>query len=203
MPQSFQSIVINRSALNQSSINQSFARSVHATSAANARQDVGVDKRRFVREGHRELELVRRLRTRSLTQRCPIDGPVHLAIQSIYGIGPSKARVICGDLGLNPNTPLQSINQEGFIKLRTLIEARFEPKHIQEKALGQRILAKIKIGSYQGIRHTQLLPVHGQRTQTNAKNAKKFARIRASAFQLPLFNKKKGQKVEAAGAAKK
>lgn len=122
--------------------------------------------------------------------------PVCLALQSIYGIGEYQSRIICGDLGLNPHTPVNQLPMTGFFTLRQMIESRFDPKHLQQKELGKAIMDKIRIGSYQGVRHTQMLPVRGQRTQTNAKNVRKFARLRAAAYQLPIYNRKKAKVVK-------
>ena len=116
--------------------------------------------------------------------------PVVLALRSVYGIGPHKARLLCGQLGVNPTTPLHALHAS-FQRIKQYVESNFQPRHIEEKSLAARILHKVKIGSYQGIRHTQCLPVRGQRTQTNARTQRKLGRQRMIAYNIPAFNKKK------------
>ena len=113
-----------------------------------------------------------------------------LALQSLYGIGLSTARRVCGELGLNPQTQLRLLSPASFSSLRAHVESRFEPRHIAEREQQRRILDKVRIGSYAGIRHAQCLPVRGQRTQTNARTQRKLGRQRQLAFGLPAFNKK-------------
>lgn len=55
---------------------------------------------------------------------------------------------------------------------------------------GDNILAKVRMGSYQGLRHQMCLPVHGQRTHTNAKTQRKLGVRRAQMFNIPLLSKK-------------
>ena len=57
-------------------------------------------------------------------------------------------------------------------------------------ASGDNILAKVRMGSYQGLRHQMCLPVHGQRTHTNAKTQRKLGVRRAQMFNIPLLSKK-------------
>ena len=117
--------------------------------------------------------------------------PLVLALRGVYGVGRHRARLLCGQLGLNPNTPLSSVTQTAFSAVKQLVEASFQPRHIEERGLAARILHKVKIGCYAGIRHTQCLPVRGQRTQTNARTQRKLGRQRMVAFNIPAFNKKK------------
>ena len=116
--------------------------------------------------------------------------PLVWALRGVYGVGAHSARLLCGQLGLNPNTPLRSLHAS-FPAIKQHIEQHYQPRHIAEKAIAARILHKVKIGSYEGIRHTQSLPVRGQRTQTNARTQRKLGRQRMIAFNIPAFNKKK------------
>ena len=117
--------------------------------------------------------------------------PLVLALRGVYGIGAHRARVVCGQLGLNPHTPLRTLQQPAFQRLKQHVEAAFQPRHIEERAVAAAILHKVRIGCYAGIRHTQCLPVRGQRTQTNARTQRKLGRQRMIAYNLPAFNKKK------------
>ena len=116
--------------------------------------------------------------------------PLVLALRGVYGIGAHRARVVCGQLGVNPSTPLASLHAS-FARLKAHIEQHFQPRHIQERVIAASILQKVKIGSYAGIRHSQCLPVRGQRTQTNARTQRKLGRQRMIAYNIPAFNKKK------------
>ena len=116
--------------------------------------------------------------------------PLSLALRGVYGIGAHTARSVCGALGCNPHTPLSELSAS-FHRIKAHVESHFQPRHIVEKQLAARILDKVRIGSYQGIRHTQCLPVRGQRTQTNARTQRKLGRQRMIAYNIPAFNKKK------------
>ena len=116
--------------------------------------------------------------------------PCSCPLQSVYGIGLFRARELCGVLGLNPRAKTSTLGT-AFTRLRALIESSYPPRHIAEKELASRVLEKVRIGCYVGIRHAQALPVRGQRTQTNAKNQRKMGRQRQVAMNLPTFNKKK------------
>ena len=116
--------------------------------------------------------------------------PLELSLQSVYGVGRFRARELCGQLGLNPQAVTASLGQS-WERVRLHIEARYPPRHLAEKVEAAAILQKVRIGSYQGIRHAQALPVRGQRTQTNAKTQKKMGRQRQASFAIPTYNKKK------------
>ena len=122
----------------------------------------------------------------------PVDEtkPLWLSLQSVYGVGLFRAREICGLLGLNPHTKTSTLGAS-FTRVRAHVEAAYAPRHVAEKVSQGHILDKVRIGSYQGIRHAQALPVRGQRTQTNAKTQKKLGKQRQHAFNVPTFNKKK------------
>ena len=65
---------------------------------------------------------------------------------------------------------------------------------------GDNILAKVRMGSYQGLRHQMCLPVHGQRTRSNAKTQRKLGKQRADLFNIPLLSKKAKQTANQGGA---
>lgn len=117
--------------------------------------------------------------------------PLERSLQAVYGIGLFRARAVCGRLGLNPQTVTNTLHPLGFDRVRQLIESEYSPRHLAERVQAAAILEKVKMGSYQGIRHAQALPVRGQRTQTNARTQKKMGRQRQVQFQIPYFNKKK------------
>jgi small subunit ribosomal protein S13 len=104
-----------------------------------------------------------------------INIPVHkhtiIALRSIYGIGPTLAQHICDAAGVAPSTKVKNLLESELDNLRTEVA-----KHNVEGDLRREIAINIKrlkdLGCYRGIRHRRGLPVHGQRTRTNARTRK-------------------------------
>lgn len=67
------------------------------------------------------------------------------------------------------------------------------------RCAGDNILAKVRMGSYQGLRHQMCLPCHGQRTRSNAKTQRKLGARRAELFNIPLLSKKAKQSAGSGG----
>jgi small subunit ribosomal protein S13 len=120
---------------------------------------------------------------------------------SLYGIGRTQAFRLCGDLGLNPFQKLDHIPETDFEVIKSKIETTFEPQHAVMKRMGDNILAKVRMGSYQGLRHQMCLPCHGQRTRSNAKTQRKLGQRRAELFNIPLLSKKAKQNIGSGGIA--
>jgi small subunit ribosomal protein S13 len=94
-----------------------------------------------------------------------------IALTSIYGIGPTRARQICDSTKVVPSTKVKDLSEEQLDTLRTEIA-----KYIVEGDLRREVAMSIKrlidLGSYRGMRHRRGLPVRGQRTRTNARTRK-------------------------------
>jgi len=129
-------------------------------------------------------------RYRVWNENLPAHKQVAIAFMSLYGIGKSQSYRLCGDLGLNPHTKLSDISDEDFEPIKAKIESTFKPRHEAIKRMGDNILAKVRMGSYQGLRHQMCLPVHGQRTKCNAKTQRKLGLKRAQLFNIPIIAKK-------------
>lgn len=116
----------------------------------------------------------------------------HAIISStqIYGIGHSVAHDLCGELGLNPFSTPSDIGMPSFEVLKRHVERLYQPRHIAIKAEGENILRKIRLGTYQGLRHSLALPVHGQRTRNNHKTQRKLGKMRSNLFSFPLLTGK-------------
>ncbi len=103
----------------------------------------------------------------------PREKRLEIALTYIYGIGKPTAQKICADTGLDPNNRVRDLTEEEVNKIRTWVE---ESDSVVEgdlrRNVAQDIKRKIEIGCYQGIRHRKGLPVHGQRTHTNARTRK-------------------------------
>ncbi|MDO7868702.1 30S ribosomal protein S13 [Nocardioides jiangxiensis] len=103
----------------------------------------------------------------------PRDKRIEIALTYIYGIGRTTAAQLLETTGVNPSLRVHELGDEELVKLRDAIEAaglKIEGDLRREVAAD--IRRKIEIGSYQGRRHRMGLPVHGQRTKTNARTRK-------------------------------
>jgi small subunit ribosomal protein S13 len=90
----------------------------------------------------------------------------------IYGIGNTAASQVCRETGIDAGTRVRDLTDEEVIRLRTWIDANLKVEGDLRRDVSQDIKRKMEIGSYQGIRHRRGLPVHGQRTHTNARTRK-------------------------------
>jgi len=101
----------------------------------------------------------------------PREKRVDIALTYIYGVGRSTAGKVIKKSGVDPSTRVHSLTENDITKLRAALE-----EHRVEGVLRSEVMMNIKrlidIGSYRGLRHRRGLPVHGQRTKTNARTRK-------------------------------
>jgi small subunit ribosomal protein S13 len=90
----------------------------------------------------------------------------------IYGVGSTAATEVCEGTGIDPSTRVRDLTDEEVTRLRNWIDANLKVEGDLRRDVSQDIKRKMEIGSYQGIRHRRGLPVHGQRTHTNARTRK-------------------------------
>ncbi len=102
----------------------------------------------------------------------PREKRLEIALTYIFGVGRSTALKMCKELDLNHNTRVRDLTEEEVNKIRGFIDAKLVVEGDLRRDVQQDIKRKIEIGSYQGIRHRRGLPVHGQRTHTNARTRK-------------------------------
>ena len=102
----------------------------------------------------------------------PREKRVEVSLTYIYGIGPTRAREILARTGVHPDTRVRDLTDEEVIRLRSDIDANLEVEGELRRDVAQDIKRKMEINSYQGVRHRRGLPVHGQRTHTNARTRK-------------------------------
>ena len=102
----------------------------------------------------------------------PRDKRVEVALTYIYGIGRTRALQTLEATGVSGDTRVSSLSDEELMKLRDWIDATYQVEGDLRREVQADIRRKVEIGSYQGIRHRRGLPVHGQRTQTNARTRK-------------------------------
>jgi len=101
----------------------------------------------------------------------PVQKHAVIALQSIYGIGPTRARGICNATGIEPTTKVRDLSEEQVGELRTEV-AKFTVEGDLRREVAMSIKRLMDLGCYRGIRHRRGLPVRGQRTRTNARTRK-------------------------------
>jgi len=102
----------------------------------------------------------------------PRDKRIEIALTYIYGIGRTRAQQLLAATGVDPNARVHTLGDEELVRLRDEIETNFKIEGDLRREVQADIRRKIEIGSYQGRRHRQGLPVRGQRTKTNARTRK-------------------------------
>ena len=102
----------------------------------------------------------------------PREKRLEISLTYIFGIGRTKAQEVCAATGIDPDTRVRELTDEEVARLRTYIDANLKVEGDLRRDVSQDIKRKMEIGCYQGIRHRRGLPVHGQRTHTNARTRK-------------------------------
>ena len=101
----------------------------------------------------------------------PTHKHIFIGLQSIFGIGASRAKLICEELKLDPQTKVIDLAEDQLELIRNVVA-----KYKVEGALRRQVAIDIKrlkdLGCYRGIRHRKSLPLRGQRTKTNARTRK-------------------------------
>ena len=94
-----------------------------------------------------------------------------IALTSIYGIGPTRAREICAAAGVATDSKIMNLTEEEVEKLRTEV-AKFTVEGDLRREVSMNIKRLMDLGCNRGIRHRRGLPLRGQRTRTNARTRK-------------------------------
>ena len=102
----------------------------------------------------------------------PREKRLEVALTYIFGVGRTTARQVCSSTGIGVDTRVRDLTDEEVIRLRGWIDANLKVEGDLRRDIQQDVKRKMEIGSYQGIRHRRGLPVHGQRTHTNARTRK-------------------------------
>lgn len=102
----------------------------------------------------------------------PRDKRMEIALTAIFGIGRTRAAQILEQTGVSPDLRVKDLTDDDIVKLRDWIEANYKIEGDLRREVAADIRRKIEIGCYQGIRHRRGMPVHGQRTHTNARTRK-------------------------------
>ncbi len=99
----------------------------------------------------------------------PRNKQIWVALQYIYGIGPSLSQRILAQADVNSDVKTDDLNEVEVNRLREVIDREYKVEGELRKDINFNIKRLMEIGSYRGIRHRHNLPVRGQRTRTNAR----------------------------------
>src|SRR5579875_425935 len=99
----------------------------------------------------------------------PRDKRVEIALTYIYGIGPTRSKQILASTRVSPDTRVRELTEDELHRLREVIDKQYTVEGDLRREVALNIKRLTEIGSYRGLRHRRNLPVHGQRTRTNAR----------------------------------
>ena len=99
----------------------------------------------------------------------PKDKRVEISLRYIYGIGPTISRKILEQTGISPDVKVRDLTDDEVNRIRETIDKGYNVEGELRKEVNFNIKRFIDIGCYRGLRHRRGLPVHGQRTKTNAR----------------------------------
>ncbi|HXY53118.1 MAG TPA: 30S ribosomal protein S13 [Nitrospirota bacterium] len=102
----------------------------------------------------------------------PKDKKIEIGLTYIYGIGPTSAKTILTEAGVDPNTKSGNLTESDIVKIRTIIDRDYTVEGDLRRDVTMHIKRLMDIGSYRGLRHRKGLPARGQRTRTNARTRK-------------------------------
>ena len=102
----------------------------------------------------------------------PRDKRVEVGLTYLFGIGSTSAKKICAECGVNPDTRVKDLTEDEVTKMRDYIHENFTTEGDLRRERKQNVDRLMEIGCYRGLRHRKGLPVHGQRTHTNARTRK-------------------------------
>jgi len=113
----------------------------------------------------------------------PTQKRVEIGLTYIFGIGRTKAREICAKVGIPDVRRVHQLTDDEILRIRELIDRDYQVEGDLRREVAMNIKRLMDLGCYRGLRHRKGLPVHGQRTHTNARTRKGKAR--------PIAGKKK------------
>jgi len=102
----------------------------------------------------------------------PNDKAAAVSLTYLYGVGPSTARELCQKAGISPAIKARDLTEDELGRLSQLLERDYTVEGPLKRQVLQNISRLKDIKSYRGSRHRRNLPVHGQRTRTNARTRK-------------------------------
>ena len=97
------------------------------------------------------------------------DKPIWVALQRIYGIGASSSQRILATAGIDPGIRVKELSEEQVGQIRDVLDKQHRVEGDLRREVQSNIKRLIEISCLRGTRHRMRLPVHGQRTRTNAR----------------------------------
>ncbi|WP_329383102.1 30S ribosomal protein S13 [Streptomyces sp. NBC_01716] len=102
----------------------------------------------------------------------PREKRVEVALTYVFGIGRTRSKEALAATGVDPNVRVRDLAEDDLVKLREYVDGNLKTEGDLRREIQADIRRKVEIGCYQGLRHRRGLPVHGQRTSTNARTRK-------------------------------
>ena len=102
----------------------------------------------------------------------PREKRIEIGLTYVYGIGATRAKEILEKTGINPDIRVKDLTDDQEAQLREVIEKNYIIEGDLRRETAMNIKRLSEIGCYRGLRHRKGLPVHGQRTKTNARTRK-------------------------------
>ncbi len=102
----------------------------------------------------------------------PKDKKIEIALTYIYGIGPTSAKKILAESGIDLNIKSGNLTESDIVKIRAILDRDYTIEGDLRRDVTMHIKRLMDIGSYRGMRHRKGLPARGQRTKTNARTRK-------------------------------
>ena len=102
----------------------------------------------------------------------PKDKKTEVALTYIYGIGPTSAKKILDEAGIDPTIKSGNLTESDIVKIRAILDRDYTVEGDLRRDVTMHIKRLMDIGSYRGLRHRRGLPARGQRTKTNARTRK-------------------------------
>jgi small subunit ribosomal protein S13 len=102
----------------------------------------------------------------------PRDKQIWVSLTYIFGIGPTTSQRILAKVGMAPERRVRDLSEEEVARLREVIDKEYRVEGDLRREVNLNIKRLMEINCYRGIRHRRGLPVHGQRTRTNARARK-------------------------------
>jgi small subunit ribosomal protein S13 len=102
----------------------------------------------------------------------PREKRLEVSLTYIYGVGRTTSQQICDATGMGRDTRVRDLTEEEVARLRGYVDQNLKVEGDLRRQVSQDIKRKMEIGCYEGLRHRRGLPVHGQRTRTNARTRK-------------------------------
>ncbi|HJL76375.1 MAG: 30S ribosomal protein S13 [Acidimicrobiales bacterium] len=102
----------------------------------------------------------------------PREKQAWISLTYIHGVGQTTAEQICAGTQIDPTARVRDLTDDEVARIRTYVDQNLKVEGDLRRETSQNIKRKMDIGCYQGLRHRRGLPVHGQRTHTNARTRK-------------------------------